>query len=50
MIVIHTTGRERIMELKPKQLHQRVPVILGSKEEVIRVTGYHLEADQAGAA
>ena len=45
-----TTGRERIMEIKPEQLHQRVPVILGSKEEVARVTGYHHEVDQAGAA
>lgn len=39
-----STGRERIMELKPEGLHQRVPVILGSKNEVERVTGYHKEA------
>jgi fructose-1,6-bisphosphatase I len=38
-----TTGRERILELKPGKLHQRVPVILGSKNEVERVTGYHKE-------
>ena len=36
-----STGRERIMELKPTGLHQRVPVILGSKNEVGRVVGYH---------
>ena len=36
-----STGRERIMELKPNGLHQRVPVILGSKNEVDRVVGYH---------
>ncbi|BBJ23327.1 class 1 fructose-bisphosphatase [Candidatus Nitrotoga sp. AM1P] len=36
-----STGRERIMELKPAGLHQRVPVILGSKNEVERVVGYH---------
>src|SRR5487761_2017679 len=36
-----STGRERIMELKPTGLHQRVPVILGSKKEVERVVGYH---------
>jgi len=36
-----TTGRERIMTIKPNKLHQRVPVILGSKNEVERVTGYH---------
>ena len=45
-----TTGRERIMEITPKELHQRVPVILGSKEEVERVTAYHLETEQVGAA
>ena len=39
-----TTGRERIMEVQPQQLHERVSVILGSKNEVERVTQYHLEA------
>ncbi|HMY27559.1 MAG TPA: fructose-bisphosphatase class I, partial [Agitococcus sp.] len=38
-----TTGRERILDLKPTGLHQRVPVILGSKNEVELVTGYHHE-------
>ena len=38
-----TTGRERIMEIKPKELHQRVPVVLGSKNEVELVTKYHSE-------
>jgi len=38
-----STGRERIMELQPKELHQRVPVILGSKNEVERVVSYHKE-------
>jgi fructose-1,6-bisphosphatase I len=39
-----TTGRERLMEVQPQKLHQRVPVILGSKSEVERVTAYHQEA------
>jgi fructose-1,6-bisphosphatase I len=38
-----TTGHERIMEIQPSGLHQRVPVILGSKNEVARVTAYHKE-------
>jgi len=38
-----STGRERIMEIQPTGLHQRVPVILGSKNEVERVVGYHQE-------
>ena len=36
-----TTGRERILDIVPERLHQRVPVILGSRTEVERVTGYH---------
>ena len=38
-----STGRERILDVKPERLHQRVPVILGSKNEVERVAGYHGE-------
>jgi fructose-1,6-bisphosphatase I len=38
-----TTGRERILDLQPHRLHQRVPVILGSANEVERVTAYHLD-------
>ena len=38
-----TNGRQCILELQPKQLHERVSVILGSKNEVDRVTQYHLE-------
>ncbi|WP_455385766.1 class 1 fructose-bisphosphatase [Acidihalobacter prosperus] len=38
-----TTGRERILDLKPEDIHQRVPVVLGSKNEVERVTRYHQE-------
>ncbi len=40
-----TTGRDRIMELRPKSLHQRVPVILGSRNEVERLMRYHEEFD-----
>jgi fructose-1,6-bisphosphatase I len=36
-----STGRERILDVQPTQLHQRVPVILGSKNEVERVVSYH---------
>jgi fructose-1,6-bisphosphatase I len=38
---VSSTGRERIMELSPQEIHQRVPVILGSKNEVERVISYH---------
>jgi fructose-1,6-bisphosphatase I len=36
-----STGRERILEIKPTGIHQRVPVILGSKNEVERVLAYY---------
>ncbi|MFX1679171.1 class 1 fructose-bisphosphatase [Mitsuaria sp. CC2] len=42
-----TNGRQRIMDLQPGKLHERVAVVLGSKHEVERVTQYHLEADKA---
>jgi len=38
------TGPERIMEMQPQKLHQRVPVILGSKTEVQRLWDYHKES------
>ena len=36
-----TTGRVRILEIQPTELHQRVPVVIGSKNEVDLVTHYH---------
>ncbi|HET9646180.1 MAG TPA: class 1 fructose-bisphosphatase [Burkholderiaceae bacterium] len=40
-----TNGRERIMDLTPSKLHERVSVVLGSKNEVERVTDYHLQKE-----
>ena len=34
-------GHARILERQPRALHERVPVFLGSKNEVARVTAYH---------
>jgi len=36
-----TNGNQRILDIQPGGLHDRVSVILGSKNEVERVTGYH---------
>src|SRR5712664_3069908 len=46
MIVEHaggaaTDGKTRILDLQPTGLHQRVAVVLGSKNEVERVASYH---------
>ncbi|MHB0992187.1 MAG: class 1 fructose-bisphosphatase [Burkholderiales bacterium] len=38
---LSSTGRQRILEVQPEGLHQRVPVILGSKNEVEVVLSYH---------
>ena len=36
-----TDGQNRIMDIQPHKLHQRVPVFLGSRDEVEVVTSYH---------
>lgn len=36
-----TDGKHRILDIQPEKLHQRVPVFLGSRDEVAVVTGYH---------
>jgi len=40
---IATNGRERILDIVPGKLHERVSVVLGSRQEVQRVTDYHRE-------
>ena len=39
-----STARERILDIKPSGIHQRVPLVLGSKKEVERIVAYHLES------
>jgi fructose-1,6-bisphosphatase I len=38
-----TDGKQRILDIQPTKLHQRVAVFLGSRNEVERVTRYHAE-------
>ncbi len=38
---LSSTGRVRIQDINPEKVHQRVPVIMGSKNEVLRVESYH---------
>ena len=42
---IASTGRGRILELAPELIHQRIPVIMGSRNEVERIERYHQEFD-----
>ena len=41
-----TDGNQRILDIQPTSLHQRVGVVLGSKNEVDLVTRYHHEANK----
>jgi fructose-1,6-bisphosphatase I len=42
-----STGRERMLDVRPTRLHQRVPVFLGSKREVEHVVAMHRAFDAA---
>ena len=37
-----STGKQRILDVQPEKLHQRVSVILGSKNEVERAASYYV--------
>ena len=45
-----TNSKQRIMDLQPTKLHERVSVVLGSKNEVERLTAYHHEAQASATA
>ena len=38
-----STGRERIMDVVPTSLHERIPFIFGARDEVTRIEAYHRE-------
>jgi fructose-1,6-bisphosphatase I / sedoheptulose-1,7-bisphosphatase len=40
-----STGRKRILDIQPDDIHQRVPVIMGSRLEVSLIELYHSEFD-----
>jgi fructose-1,6-bisphosphatase I/sedoheptulose-1,7-bisphosphatase len=37
------TGRERVLEIRPTELHQRISFIFGCRDEVERLVRYHAE-------
>jgi fructose-1,6-bisphosphatase I len=41
---VSSTGRQRIMDIQTESIHQRVPVILGTKNEVERLESYYRES------
>jgi fructose-1,6-bisphosphatase I len=46
---VASTGRERILDRVPRMLHERVPLIFGSREEVARLEHHHLEPYPTGS-
>lgn len=44
-----STGRERILDIQPTDIHQRVPLIFGSREEVARIDGYYADLHPLGS-
>ena len=44
---IASTGRLRLLHIEPKDIHQRISVVMGSKKEVLRVERYHHVFDSA---
>ena len=38
-----TTGQQRILDLKPRKVHQQVPMIFGSSREIRRVERYYAD-------
>jgi fructose-1,6-bisphosphatase I len=43
-----TTGRQRVLDIEPLAIHQRVPMIFGSRHEIRRVEHYHNESETHG--
>lgn len=43
------TGRERILDIQPQEIHQRVSVIMGSKNEVETCVDYFTRHDKQGS-
>ncbi|GAA1127107.1 class 1 fructose-bisphosphatase [Nocardioides aquiterrae] len=40
-----TTGRQRVLEVQPTDVHQRIGLIFGCRDEVERIERYHERAD-----
>jgi fructose-1,6-bisphosphatase I/sedoheptulose-1,7-bisphosphatase len=38
-----STGRDSVLEVQPASLHQRIPLVFGSRNEVERIERYHTE-------
>ncbi len=44
-----STGKERILDIQPTDIHQRVPLIFGSRDEAARIDGYYADLHPLGS-
>ncbi len=44
-----STGEQRILDIQPTSLHQKVPLILGSREDVEEYNQFYREAHKSAA-
>jgi fructose-1,6-bisphosphatase I len=47
---IATTGKQRVLELQPKKIHERCPVYLGCTRDVEKILEFLREEEKAAAA
>jgi len=40
---VASTGRQRLLDVTPNEVHQRISLIFGAREEVERIAEYHRE-------
>merc|ERR1712125_20712 len=46
---LSTTGKKRVMEITPEVVHQRVPIVMGSKKDVEEVVAAYAAFDEESA-
>lgn len=41
-----STGRERMLDVVPRHIHQRIPFVFGAADEVVRIQTYHADHNE----
>ncbi len=41
-----STGRQRMLDVTPNHIHQRIPFVFGAADEVVRIEAYHAEPNE----
>ena len=44
-----STGTERILDVQPTSLHQKVPLIIGSRDDVAEYNQFYVDATASAA-